>query len=161
MSLRNDGALLRINESLDIPRMSKFVFWIALGSGLVIIGLLPLLFVMFPIIQPLFTPEYLAFPVCWLGLWLLAALGLFHSICYPKTKIIEGGLMIGGTSYRWEEFSAFKIQRERSWTSYATVTKNFLFLYLKSNTEPMKIDLGKRNPTIIQNFLQEKITPVK
>lgn len=157
MNLEKEGALLQKNESLDIPKMSKRVFWVVLGPEFILIGSLLLLVLLFSSNQWLFNFKYLIPSIFWLVLWQLVTFGLFNSFCYPKTKILEEGLKIWNTNYLWEDFSAFEIQKERTWTSYATTTRVMLILYLKSNAEPIKVDLGKRNPDSIQPYLQKRI----
>lgn len=133
--------------------MSKFAYWTTLGPGFLFIGCFPLVFQWN---EPSFI--HLTTTCLWLGAWVLVDLGLYHFFCHPKTKIVEGGLMVRGAFYRWEEFTDFKIEWERSWMSGATVEGHFLYLHLKKKKESIKVRLGKRDPKSVRVFLQSKFT---
>ncbi len=155
---RMDKSSLQLNGSLDVPQMSKSIYWITLGPLLMLIGWMPFVFQWIGIIKLPFNPIDFAAGCLWLGLWGLAAVGLYSICCRPKTKNLREGLMIRGEIYRWEEFNAFKIQQERIFVQGPIITREILFLHLLRKQEPIRVNLGKRNPAIIRNFLQEKIT---
>lgn len=138
--------LLEVNDTLDIPVFSKGLYWGSLGALFVLIGAIPLLL--------MHNYSFIPFAVTFLVIWLLIAFWLFAVVCYPRTKLLDDGVVVRSLFtlqkkyYKWYEIKAFAINQEG--------VMGYYFLYLHTQNKLFKIGIGRRNPEEIQSFLQER-----
>ena len=142
---------IRIGSSLDVPIISKKIYWATLGPLFIFIGAIPLL-------METFLPgkySILTFAIIFFVGWIFISLWLFMVVSVPRTKVLKEGLHIRSTflrrgrSYKWGEFESFSINQK-----YLT-GRFFLFLYLLSKDGHVQVGLGKQNPESVSFFLRK------
>ncbi|NVM29030.1 MAG: hypothetical protein HWN65_09300 [Candidatus Helarchaeota archaeon] len=134
---------IQIGSSLDLPVISKKLFWASLGAGFIFIGLVP----------AWVLHRFNSFTTLFFITWIVLAFWLSLVVSYPRTRVMEDGVLIKNIftrrrkSYKWTEFKAFVII-----FSFATGRK-FLLLYLGFQEKVIQIGLGKRPPEDVSAFL--------
>jgi len=142
---------IRMGSSLDIPIISKKIYWATLGPLFIFIGAIPLLMEAFL----LGIYNTLTFVIIFFVGWIFISLWLFVVVSVPRTKVLKEGLRVRSTflrrgrSYKWGEFKAFTINQK-----YLT-GRFFLFLYLLSKDGHIQVGLGKQNPESVSSFLRQ------
>jgi hypothetical protein len=142
---------IQVGSSIDIPIITKKIYWATLGALFIFIGAVPLL-------METFMPgkySMLIFAIIFFVIWLLISVWLFLIVSVPRTRVLEDGLYVRsiflrrGKWYGWTTLEAFSI------TQMHLTGRFFLFLYLPSQDGRVKFGLGKRDPKLVSKFLRQ------
>ena len=82
---------IRINESIEIPYLSKKAYWLSLGPLFLLIGII------FFIIGPdlaLKNLGYFNIAIFKLIFWILFDIMLYLILCATRTKVVKNGVVI-------------------------------------------------------------------
>ena len=149
-----DKLNLNLYGSLDIPEMP--VSWVLCVSFIVFmaITLMSLMFLLFLGFLVIFLASFVIYKV-------------YQQLCLPKTKIFKEELQIikyfpisRSQIIKWKQIHTFEIKKmlkRKSSSDGGAYIKEIqvLFLYLGYQNKTIKINLGKRDPELIKEFLNK------